>query len=138
MNVEDSTRTLHLHSEAHREKVPNLGSGSHAGIYSPAVVIFNDDLDYDCVDLPVCQRETVVLLIVTAPRVPKDLDGRLSKVSDVRDLNEKIKLVYRVVGHKGKEVLVLGVCQSLGCVLGLVDDLRSGAMGCGLHGYHCR
>ena len=29
----------------------NLGPGSVAGIYSPGVVIFKDDLDHNCVDL---------------------------------------------------------------------------------------
>jgi uncharacterized protein (TIGR02452 family) len=91
---------------------PNLGSGSDAGIYSPAVVIFKDDLDHDCVDLPVDQRETVAILTVAAPRVPEVSDGRISKSSVVQDLKEKIKLVYRMAARNGKHTLILGMCQS--------------------------
>jgi len=88
---------------------PNLGPGSDAGIYSPAVVIFKDDLDHSCVDLPVDQRETVAVLTVAAPRGPRVLDGRFSNSSDVHDLREKIRLVYRMAGHNGKQALILGV-----------------------------
>jgi len=96
---------------------PNLGPGSDAGIYSPAIVIFKDDLDHSCVDLPVDQRETVAVLTVAAPRGPKLLDGRISSSSVVHDLREKIRLTYRMAAHNGNQVLVLG------------------AMGCGA--YHC-
>lgn len=88
---------------------PNLGPGSDAGIYSPAVVIFKDDLDNSCVDLPVDQREIVAVLTVAAPRLPEVLNRRFSNSSDVHDLREKIRLTYRTAGHNGKQLLVLGV-----------------------------
>jgi len=96
---------------------PNLGSGSDAGIYSPAVVIFKDDLDHTCVDLPVDQRETIAVLTVAAPRLPKVSDDRFINSSDLHDLREKIKLVYRMAGHNGKQVLILGAmgCGAYGC-----------------------
>ena len=75
-------------------------------------MIFKDDLDHSNVNLPVDQREVVAVLSVGAPRFPKVLDGRLSDSSDVRDLKEKIKLIYRMAGHNKKQVLILGMCQS--------------------------
>lgn len=75
-------------------------------------MIFKDDLDNSSVDLPVDQREIVAVLTVAAPRLPEVLDDRLFNSSDVRDLKEKIRLVYRMAGHNGKQVLILGVCQS--------------------------
>jgi len=95
---------------------PNLGQGSDAGIFSPAVVIFKDDLDHSCVDLPVDQRETVAVLTIAAPRRPEVVGGRLLIDSDVKDLQEKIRLAYRMAGHNKQQVLVLG------------------AMGCGVYG----
>ena len=84
-------------------------------------MIFKNDLDNDCVDLPVEQRETVAVLTVAAPRLPAVKNDRLSKSEDVHDLREKIKLVYRMAGHNGKQVLVLGRCQSQFCAfLGLL------------------
>jgi len=96
---------------------PNLGPGSDAGVYSPAVVIFKDDLDHSCVDLPVDQRETVAVLTVAAPRGPEVLNKRFENSSDVHDLREKIKLAYRMAAHDGKQVLVLGAmgCGAYGC-----------------------
>lgn len=88
---------------------PNLGPGSDAGIYSPAVVVFKDNLDHSCIDLPVDQRETIAVLTIAAPRLPKVSDGRLSNDSDLHDLRRKIRLVYRMAGHNGKQVLVLGM-----------------------------
>ena len=87
---------------------PNLGPGSDSGVYSPAIVIFKDDLDHSCVDLPVDQRETVAVLTIAAPRGPRLLDGKFANSSDVRDLREKIRLTYRMAGHNGKQVLILG------------------------------
>ena len=91
---------------------PNLGPGSDSGVYSPAIVIFKDDLDHSCIDLPVDQRETVAVLTVAAPRLPKLLDGRFANSSHVRDLREKIRLTYRMAGHNGKQVLILGTCKT--------------------------
>ena len=95
---------FHLHITL-KEKYypwPNLGPGSDAGIYSPAVVIFKDDLDHSCVDLSVDRRETVA-----APGGPEDLDGRFINSSDLHNLREKVRLVYGMVGHNGKQVLIL-------------------------------
>ena len=75
-------------------------------------MIFKDDLDHPCVDLPVDQRETVAVITVAAPRLPQVLGYRLLNNSDVRDLKEKIRLIYRMAGHNGKQVLVLGTCWS--------------------------
>ena len=71
-------------------------------------MIFKDDLDQSCVDLPVDQRETVAVLTVAAPRLPEVSDERFSKSSDVNDLREKIRLIYRMAGSNGNQVLVLG------------------------------
>ena len=71
-------------------------------------MIFRDDLDHDCVDLPVDKRETVAVLTIAAPRGPRLLNGRFAKDSVLHDLREKIKLTYRMAGHSGKQVLILG------------------------------
>lgn len=73
------------------------------------MVIFKDDLDHSCADLPVDQRETVAVLTVAAPRGPDVLNGRFMNSSDVHDLREKIRLVYRMAGHNGKHAVILGM-----------------------------
>ena len=50
---------------------PNVGDGSVAGIYSPGVVIFRDDLDHDCTELPKDARRLVSVITVAAPRHPR-------------------------------------------------------------------
>ena len=89
---------------------PNLGPGSVAGVYSPAVVIFKDDLDHDCKDLPVDKREVVSVITVSAPRVPDLTPDRLklANESDLEDFRGKIRLVYRMAGHNGQHALILG------------------------------
>ena len=72
-------------------------------------MIFKDDLDHSCVDLPVDEREIVSVITVAAPRGPKTEHGRFAKSSTVHDLREKIKLAYRMGAHDGKQVLILGV-----------------------------
>jgi hypothetical protein len=72
-------------------------------------VIFKEDLDHSCVDLPVDKRETVAVLTVAAPRGPRVLNGRFVSDSVLHDLREKIRLVYRMAGHNGKQTLILGV-----------------------------
>ncbi|KAJ6460981.1 hypothetical protein C8R45DRAFT_1028847 [Mycena sanguinolenta] len=93
---------------------PNLGEGCVAGVYSPGVVIFRDELDHDCVELPLDQRRVVSVLTVAAPAWP-DLtpDGQafLQPVT-LTYLQEKIRLVYRMAAHNGQENLVLG---AMGC-----------------------
>ena len=48
----------------------NLGPGSVAGICSPGVVIFKDNVDHNCVDLLEAERRVVSVIPVTAPRLP--------------------------------------------------------------------
>ena len=72
-------------------------------------MIFKDDLDHDCVDLEVDKRETVAVLTVAAPRGPRISNDKFVKDSDVHDLREKIRLTYRMAGHNGKQVMILGV-----------------------------
>lgn len=89
---------------------PNLGLGSTAGVYSPAVVIFRDDLDHDCVELPESQRKVVSVITVAAPRCPELTTDGLSfrNASDLKDLRGKIRLVYRMAAVHKKTSLVLG------------------------------
>lgn len=93
---------------------PNLGPGSVAGIYSPGVVIFKDDLDHNCVDLPEADRRVVSVITVAAPRGPKLTEDELGfkNESDLEDLKGKIRLVYRIAGHNRQTYLVLG---AMGC-----------------------
>jgi len=90
---------------------PNVGRGSAAGIYSPAVVIFKHDLDHECVDLPSNERRVVSVITVAAPRSPHLSNGRFLPKT-LEDLREKIKLVYRMAAHNGQEYIVLG---AMGC-----------------------
>lgn len=87
-----------------------MGPGSAAGVYSPAVVIFKDDLDHDCVDLPAEERRVVAVLTVAAPRSPYLSPGgeTLRWEQDLNYFREKIRLVYRMAAHHGKDYLVLG------------------------------
>lgn len=89
---------------------PNLGTGAVAGIYSPSVVIFKDDLDHDCVDLPPEERRVVSVITVAAPRSPVLGANRqtLKWPADLECFREKIRLVYRMAAHNGQEYLVLG------------------------------
>ncbi|KAF3760993.1 hypothetical protein M406DRAFT_268203 [Cryphonectria parasitica EP155] len=96
---------------------PNLGPRSAAGIYSPGVVVFRDTLDAGLVELPEDQRFVVSVITVAAPMGPPlaiGRDGRLAFAMDsvLRDLQEKIKLVYRCAAHNGQTSLVLG---AMGC-----------------------
>lgn len=93
---------------------PNLGKGCVAGIYSPSVVVFKDDLDHDCVDLPQEEWQLFSVITVAAPRDPS-----INKAKDAflfsRDLNymrEKIRLVYRMAASNGQEYMVLA---AMGC-----------------------
>ncbi|KAE9404121.1 hypothetical protein BT96DRAFT_964281 [Gymnopus androsaceus JB14] len=93
---------------------PNLGPGSDAGVFSPGIVIFKDDLDHDCVDLPLEERRVVSVITVAAPygpRLTEDEQG-FAKEDDLKDLREKIRLVYRMAGWNNKKFLVLG---AMGC-----------------------
>jgi len=89
---------------------PNLGPRSVAGIYSPGVVIFKDDLDHNCVDLPEAERRVVSVITVASPCRPKLTEDELGfkNESDLEDLKGKIRLVYRMAGHNKQTHLVLG------------------------------
>jgi len=98
---------------------PNLGPGSVAGVFSPAVVIFKDDLDHGCAELPVDKREVVSVITVAAPRIP-DLTAdrlKLAHKSDLEDFRGKIRLVYRMAAHNGQHAIILGAmgCGAYGC-----------------------
>lgn len=90
---------------------PNMGPKSIAGIYSPAVVIFKDDLDHDCADLPPNERQVVSVITVAAPRDPPlSRDGQSFKwPQDLECMRQKIRLVYRMAAHNGQHHLVLGM-----------------------------
>ncbi|KAF7336239.1 hypothetical protein MVEN_02171800 [Mycena venus] len=93
---------------------PNLGEGCVSGVYSPGVVIFRDDLDHDCVELPMTVRPIVSVLTVAAPAWQPLTPDRLAflQPSTLTYLQEKIRLVYRMAAHNGQENLVLG---AMGC-----------------------
>lgn len=96
---------------------PNLGPRSTAGIYSPAVVVFRDTLDNDLAELPDSERFVVSVITVAAPRGPalttvSNGAQVFAKESDLNDLREKIRLVYRCAAHNGQTSLILG---AMGC-----------------------
>ncbi|KAF7368864.1 hypothetical protein MVEN_00212000 [Mycena venus] len=93
---------------------PNLGEGCIAGVYSPGVVIFRDDLDHDCVELPIEERRVVSVVTVAAPAWPELTPDEQAflQPSTLTYLQEKIRLVYRMAGHNGQQSLVLG---AMGC-----------------------
>lgn len=82
-----------------------------AGIFSPGVVIFKDDLSHECAELPKDQRRAVSVITVAGPRNPKLTDDgeNLARERDLGDLREKIRLVYRIAGHHKQKYLVLGM-----------------------------
>lgn len=93
---------------------PNLGPGSAAGIYSPGVVVFRETIDNDLAELPSDDRFVVSVITVAAPRLPKLTSDGLSfaNETDLNDLREKIKLIYRLAAHNGQTNLILG---AMGC-----------------------
>ncbi|KAH8105984.1 hypothetical protein BXZ70DRAFT_1004276 [Cristinia sonorae] len=90
---------------------PNVGNGSVSGIFSPRVVIFKDDLDHNCVDLEPSERRVVSVITVAAPRSPRLTNGRIVPQT-LEWFREKIRLVYRMAAHNGREYLVLA---AMGC-----------------------
>ena len=117
---------------------PNLGPGSVAGGYSPGVVIFKENLDHDCVNLPKEDWRVVSVITVAAPRAPRLTvdDQSFANESDLNDLRGKIKLVYRIAAQNKKRYLVLGRWTQPGrCFLwGWWKIVSAGAMGCGAYG----
>ncbi|KAK7037395.1 hypothetical protein VNI00_011145 [Paramarasmius palmivorus] len=103
---------------------PNLGPGSIAGIFSPGVVIFKDELDNKCVNLKFDDRHVVGIISVAAPRCPSlTSDGRgFANESDLNDLRGKIRLIYRMAARNGREYLVLGAmgCGAYRCPPGVI------------------
>ncbi|THV06383.1 hypothetical protein K435DRAFT_773334 [Dendrothele bispora CBS 962.96] len=93
---------------------PNVGPKSVAGVFSPGIVVFKDDLDHDCVDLAVEERRVVSVITVAAPNNPPlTEDEKNFKFEFVLDnLRGKIRLVYRMAAHNGAQYLVLG---AMGC-----------------------
>jgi len=93
---------------------PNLGPGSIAGVFSPGIVVFKDDLDHDCIDLPLQERQIVSVITVAAPCGPQLTEDkkRFAKAQDLEDLRGKIRLVYRIAAWNEKKFLVLG---AMGC-----------------------
>ncbi|KAK1225330.1 hypothetical protein PQX77_011748 [Marasmius sp. AFHP31] len=109
---------------------PNTGPGSVAGLFSPGVVVFKDDLDHDCVDLPEEERCIVGVITVAAPRGPKlSSDGtRFADKGQLNDLRGKIRLVYRMAAHNGRDCVVLGAmgCGAYACPSQQVaEEMRS-------------
>lgn len=89
---------------------PNIGKGSAAGIYSPGVVIFKDELEKKSVDLKLEDRRLVSVITVAAPRhrrVTPDGKGWAETIVS-KSMKEKIRLVYRMAGHNGQTHMVLG------------------------------
>ncbi|KZT25155.1 hypothetical protein NEOLEDRAFT_368415 [Neolentinus lepideus HHB14362 ss-1] len=93
---------------------PNLGPGSVAGVFSPGVVVFKDDLVHDCVDLSGDERAVVSVVTVAAPRSPElTPNGKsLAKEEDRRDFEGKIRLVYRMAARNGQHYMILA---AMGC-----------------------
>ncbi|KAF9266081.1 hypothetical protein L218DRAFT_956471 [Marasmius fiardii PR-910] len=106
--------TLYITLKESYYPIPNVGEGSTAGVFSPGVVIFRDQLENACTELPTEQRRVVSVISVAAPRWPALTDDGLSlrRRTDLEDLREKIRLVYRMAAHYGKTHLVLG---AMGC-----------------------
>jgi len=91
---------------------PNVGPGSIAGVYSPGVVIFRHDLDHQCAELPLEDREIVSVITVAAPRNGRGGGEGFDPPEFLDDMREKIRLVYRMAAHNGQRYLVLG---AMGC-----------------------
>lgn len=117
---------------------PNIGRGGVAGIYSPAVVIFKDDLDHECIDLEPAERQVVSVITVAAPRSPHLTNGKFLP-STLGCMREKIRLVYRMAAHNGQQYLILGMFRSARCFFlsfwNATPSFVLGAMGCGA--YQC-
>ncbi|KAI0343349.1 hypothetical protein BDW22DRAFT_1356983 [Trametopsis cervina] len=100
----------------------NTGPNSIKGVYSSSIVIFKDDLDHDCIDLPREEWKLVSVITVAAPRLPRLIkigngEYNFKNEEDVDNLREKIKLVYRMAIKHNQEYIVLGAmgCGAYGC-----------------------
>lgn len=74
------------------------------------MVVFKDDLDHDCVDLPIEDRVVVSVITVAAPCWPAlTPDGQAFLYEqDVNNLRGKIRLILRIAAHNGQDRLILG------------------------------
>lgn len=111
---------------------PNVGPDSIAGVYSPGVVIFKDDLDNNCEDLVPAERQVVSVVTVAAPRHCTLTADRLNfkNPSHLEDLKGKIRLVYRMAAQHGKTYLILGAmgCGAYACPPRLVAEHMKGIL----------
>ncbi|KAF5332229.1 hypothetical protein D9611_008174 [Ephemerocybe angulata] len=105
---------------------PNVGPDSIAGVYSPGVVIFKNDMDNNCRDLELNERRVVSVITVAAPRHrPLTSDGlNFKQPSYLEDLKGKIRLVYRMAARNDQRILVLGAmgCGAYACPPRLVAE----------------
>ena len=76
-------------------------------------MIFKDDLEHGCIELPREEWRLASVITIAAPRGPalKD-DKRLGKVfknqEDLECMREKVRLVYRMAVKYKQEYIVLG------------------------------
>ncbi|KAH7094046.1 hypothetical protein BKA62DRAFT_721484 [Auriculariales sp. MPI-PUGE-AT-0066] len=105
----------------------NSGTGSAMGIYSPAIVVFKDDLMHDCTYLPESERILVSVLTFAAPRRPKlTPDGlRFANHIDVDVVQAKVQVLLRTAARHGQDTLVLGAmgCGAYGCPPGHIAEI---------------
>lgn len=109
-----------------REEWYPWDNNSVAGIFSPAVVVFKNDLEHNCADLPDDERVVVSVLTVAAPRaraLTSDGKGFLHD-AHLQNLREKVRLTLRMAARRGQDVLVLGAmgCGVYGCPPGQVSE----------------
>ncbi|KAF9003159.1 hypothetical protein BDZ89DRAFT_1095796 [Hymenopellis radicata] len=98
--------------------VANVGPGSVAGVYSPAVLVHRDDLDHNLKELPAQER----IICSVAPKLTEDKEN-FADPSVLEDLRGKIRLVYRMAAHNHKEYLILGA-MGCGANILLEDEFR--------------
>lgn len=77
-------------------------------MYSPGIVIFRDDLEHNCSELPQDEWRVVSVITVAAPRKPVLINGEELEDSVLEEFKEKVRLVYRMAASNGNEYLVLG------------------------------
>lgn len=98
---------------------PNTGPGSVAAVYSPGVVVFRKDLEHNCDMLPEKDRVVVAVVTVAAPRGPELSEDRMAfkHASDLQNLQDKIRLVYRLAAGRSHTDVILGAmgCGAYGC-----------------------